>query len=330
MKRFVSIAAAFLLVAIASMGFSESDEAQDAASIPSGKQPVSTTIAAAACGSSCAKENAPTNTDASCSDCSQSTNQCSQRACTECCKSSAAGFESRQQCFEDACVVENSDETLVGHGPPWARSQNVVGQGPPWARGQNAGQGMQGRGRGQGQGHGQGQGQGHGQRMGQAQMGCGMVLREAINHGKIDQQLVQSLLFGPQGSAKQGKQVFVKNCSVCHKLRGQGADIAPDLTNRPRHNPIYLLANLSHPSAVIPNEYQVHVVVTDTGKVVTGLKINENPKAITILDAANRRTVIRRDKIEDLQLSEKSLMPENLIESLGEAQLRDLFQYLRS
>jgi putative heme-binding domain-containing protein len=307
MRRFVAIAVVLLFVVIASMGFSESDEAREATDNPGVKQSLSKAIATAACDGSCEQDIAATKTDASCAECSTSVKQPLEEACTACCGSCADDAESPKQCFEGACAAENLAETLVGHGPPWAR-------------GQNAGHGMQGQGHGHGQGHG----------MGQVQMGCGIVLREAISHGKIDEQLVQSLVFGPRGSAKHGKQVFVKNCSVCHKLRGQGADIAPDLTNRPRHNPIYLLANLSHPSAVIPNEYQVHVVVTDTGKVVTGLMVNENPKAITILDAANQRTVIHRDEIEDLQLSGKSLMPENLIESLGETQLRDLFQYLRS
>ena len=180
-----------------------------------------------------------------------------------------------------------------------------------------------------GMGHGmQGGGMGHGR--GQPGMGCGMVLRNAINNGKIDQQLVYSLVFDTSGDAARGKQVFVKNCSVCHKLGPEGTEIAPDLTNRPRHNPVYLLANLSHPSAIIPHEYQVHVVMTDAGKVVTGFKVEENAKTITILDATNQRTVIARDEIEEVKLSEKSLMPENLIETLGEEQLRDLLSFLRS
>jgi putative heme-binding domain-containing protein len=131
---------------------------------------------------------------------------------------------------------------------------------------------------------------GMGRGMGRAHMGCGRILRDAISTGKIDEQLVQSLLIGPSGDAQRGKQVFAKNCSVCHKLGSEGEDIAPDLTNTPRHNPIYLLANLANPSAIIPQEYQVYVVMTDAGRIVTGFVIEENAKAITILDAQNQRT----------------------------------------
>ncbi len=70
--------------------------------------------------------------------------------------------------------------------------------------------------------------------------------------------------------------------------------------------------------------------MTDAGKVVTGLKVEDNAKTITILDAENQRTEIHRDIIEELKVSEKSLMPENLLQTLGERQLRDLFSYLRS
>ena len=329
MKRFVPVAVVMLLGVITAIGFSDRNRTKEEQSAANIKGSVLAAIADADCDGSCHQAVAATSPISSCADCDASAQQCSSGQCCmqpkgasslpvesglseesseqtvrgTCEAGSCSTDEPTSDCLNGACAADQSTELLVAHGPPWAR-------------GQQAGRGKQGGGMGHGSG--------------QAQMGCGMVLRNAINNGKIDEQLVHSLLFGPSGNAARGKQVFVKNCSVCHKLGQEGTEIAPDLTNRPRHNPVYLLANLSHPSAIIPHEYQVHVVVTDAGTVVTGFKVKETAKSITILDAKNQRTVIPRNEIEEVKLSEKSLMPENLIETLGEEQLRDLLSFLRS
>ena len=315
MKRFVPVAVIMLLAATTAIGLSVRNRAKAEPPATNIKGAVLAAIAGGECDGSCHHKATAAATIGICADCDESTQQCSSGQCCSqpkgsaekavpdtCEAGSCSADKPTSDCLNGACAADQSAEFPVGHGPPWAR-------------GQQAGHTMQG-------------GMGHGR--GQPQMGCGMVLRNAINNGKIDEQLVHSLLFGPSGNAARGKQVYVKNCSVCHKLGREGTEIAPDLTNRPRHNPVYLLANLSHPSAIIPHEYRVHVVMTVGGKVVSGFKVEENAQEITILDATNQRTVISRDEIEEVKLSEKSLMPENLIETLGEEQLRDLLSFLRS
>ncbi len=333
MKRFVPVAIIMLLAATTAVGFSVRNRAKAEPPATNIKDAVLAAIAGAECDGSCHHKATTTATNSSCTDCEESTQQCSSG---QCCSQPKGNVEKSAPgtCEACSCSAEKpTSDCLNGTCAADQSAEHPVGHGPPWARGHQAGHGKQGGGMGFGKqggmGHGmQGGGMGHGR--GQPGMGCGMVLRNAINNGKIDQQLVYSLVFDTSGDAARGKQVFVKNCSVCHKLGPEGTEIAPDLTNRPRHNPVYLLANLSDPSAIIPHEYQVHVVMTDAGTVVTGFKVEENAKTITILDATNQRTVIARDEIEEVKLSEKSLMPENLIETLGEEQLRDLLSFLRS
>src|SRR5262249_13514965 len=92
----------------------------------------------------------------------------------------------------------------------------------------------------------------------------------------------------------------------------------------------YLLASIVDPSAVIRKEYLAYNVHTIDGRSLTGLIAEQTPSAVTLVDAKNQRTKVARDRIESMQESPVSLMPENLLKDLKPQELRDLFSYLQS
>jgi putative heme-binding domain-containing protein len=72
-------------------------------------------------------------------------------------------------------------------------------------------------------------------------------------------------------------------------------------------------------------------VETKDGRVLTGLIVESSPKAITLLDGKNEKTVVARDNIEGQPApSPVSLMPEKLLDTLDDQEIRDLLSYLRS
>ena len=133
---------------------------------------------------------------------------------------------------------------------------------------------------------------------------------------------------GP-GDRAAGKAIFTKNCAACHTLFGEGGKIGPDLTGADRKNRDWLLTQIVDPSAVIRQEFLAYIVNTKDGRTLNGLMVEQTPETITIVDAKNVRSVVRRDQIDDLKASPISLMPEKLLEPLEEQQLRDLFAYLQ-
>lgn len=140
---------------------------------------------------------------------------------------------------------------------------------------------------------------------------------------------LSSILRQGKGDSVNGKALFVKNCGNCHILFGEGNKIGPELTGIERNNLNFLLTNIVDPSAVIRQEFMAYNVVTKDGRVLTGLVADSNPKAVTLLDGKNERTVIARDKIEEMNPSPMSLMPEKLLDPLTDQQLRDLFSYFQ-
>jgi putative heme-binding domain-containing protein len=132
------------------------------------------------------------------------------------------------------------------------------------------------------------------------------------------------------GGPSAGRALFRKHCAACHKLFGEGESLGPDLTHANRKDRDYLLASAVDPSAVIRKEYLAYNVQTTDGRLLTGLIAEQGPNAVTLLDARNQRTKVERDRIESLQESPVSLMPEGLLKGLQPQELRDLFSYLQT
>jgi putative membrane-bound dehydrogenase-like protein len=133
-----------------------------------------------------------------------------------------------------------------------------------------------------------------------------------------------------RGEPRRGRELFGKHCATCHQLFGTGGKVGPDLTHANRKDRDYLLVSIVDPSAVIRKEYLAHVVHTTDGRVLTGLIAEQTAGAITLVDARNERTTIPRDRVESLEESPVSLMPDNLLKALTPDELRDLFAYLQS
>ncbi len=131
------------------------------------------------------------------------------------------------------------------------------------------------------------------------------------------------------GDPGAGQHLFDKHCGTCHELHGKGNRIGPDLTTANRGDLVALLANLVDPSAVVRREYLTYIVVTDSGRVLTGLLAEQDAASVTVLDAENRRTKVSRDQIDELRESDVSLMPERILDTLTPQERRDLFAYLQ-
>jgi putative heme-binding domain-containing protein len=126
---------------------------------------------------------------------------------------------------------------------------------------------------------------------------------------------------------ENGRALFQKNCANCHRLFDAGTLIGPDLTGAQRTNVDYLLLNLLDPSASISKDYQMQIVATTNGRVVTGLLIEESDNATTI-QTATEKVIVPRNEIDEQKISDVSMMPEGILQKMTHDEVRDLFAYL--
>ena len=132
-----------------------------------------------------------------------------------------------------------------------------------------------------------------------------------------------------QADRSAGRALFQKNCANCHKLFDAGGAIGPEITGAQRMNLDYLLENLIDPSAAVSRDFQMQVIQTTGGRVITGLAVAENENAVTI-QTVNEKVVVPLSEIDERATSRVSLMPDRMLDKLGFEEVRDLISYLSS
>lgn len=133
----------------------------------------------------------------------------------------------------------------------------------------------------------------------------------------------------PAPDLSLGRTVFAKTCASCHVLFGEGGTVGPDITGSNRASLDYLLENILDPSAVIPKEYTATLIDTKRGRFVIGIVKNETPQAVTIA-LQNETLTIPVDEIFSRSTTNTSMMPDDQLKALSEAEVRALIAYLQS
>ena len=127
----------------------------------------------------------------------------------------------------------------------------------------------------------------------------------------------------------QGRAIYKKRCASCHKLFGDGEKIGPDLTGSGRANIDYALQNIVTPSAVVAAGFQVSVIATVAGRIVTGVVTMESEQVL-LVQTDKEQIRLPVSEVDVIRKSNQSLMPENLLKDLTDVQIRNLIAYLAS
>ena len=136
----------------------------------------------------------------------------------------------------------------------------------------------------------------------------------------------------------RGRNLFYAvQCGACHRFDGSGGFIGPDLTSvsaRLSHKD--LLENIIHPSRVISDQYDSHLVSTADGREMLGRVVpggkDDPPGSLRLhtQDSQAEPVLILKEDIEEMVPSPVSQMPLGLLNALSESELLDLIAYLLS
>ncbi len=149
---------------------------------------------------------------------------------------------------------------------------------------------------------------------------------------KAHEAAVQSLA-ALKGNARNGRLVFHRVCSVCHRLENEGINFGPDLTKissraKPKDLRSYIINSIVYPNKDIAKEYQTLRVLTVQGKIVEGFVEAQTKAAVTLRIAGGKILTIPEADIEERIISKVSSMPEGLAFSIAPAELLDIVEYL--
>ncbi len=138
-----------------------------------------------------------------------------------------------------------------------------------------------------------------------------------------------------RGDAARGRAVFddknVAACIRCHRVRGAGGEVGPDLSNiGGKFAREHLIESVLEPSRQIVEGYRPTIIATEDGQVLTGLVKGETADRLTLVDAEVREQRVRKSDVVQRKFADVSIMPEGLAAKLSRPQFADLIAYLES
>lgn len=163
-------------------------------------------------------------------------------------------------------------------------------------------------------------------------------LREVVGTGTLTSQLaaedVRQLVeeIETRGNPYRGEEVFRRKdlaCLSCHAIAGGGPPVGPDLEGIGASSPVdYLVYAVLDPNKAVREGYAAVTVLTDEGRVHTGILKGRTPEELVILNPTTRELQqFSADSIEQT-VPAQSVMPKGLIDNMTRSEFIDLIRFL--
>lgn len=133
------------------------------------------------------------------------------------------------------------------------------------------------------------------------------------------------------GDAAKGRTIFtgVGLCNKCHKVKGEGKDVGPDLSeigSKLSREAMYV--SILDPSAGINFNFETYTILTEDGTVVSGIIVSQTDDTVVIKTAEAVQLTFERDAIMGMKKSPTSMMPQDLQKQLTADNLVDVVEFL--
>lgn len=127
-----------------------------------------------------------------------------------------------------------------------------------------------------------------------------------------------------QGDAARGLLVYQKACMACHQMRGQGAELGPDLATVAGKPVEQILEAIFDPNRAVELRNAATQITKKDGSLVLGLIALETPHAVTLRLPGGVELPVPRAEIHEMKTLQTSLMPDGLEAVLSAQDTADL------
>ncbi len=131
-----------------------------------------------------------------------------------------------------------------------------------------------------------------------------------------------------KGDAKNGREIFKKNCAACHRIDGVGEQIGADIGSIKDKGSDFILLNILDPNREVLPKFITYYVQLDSGRTLTGLITAETATSITLRRPDGTSETVLRVNIEELRSTGMSFMPEGLEKMINHQEMADLIAHL--
>ncbi len=132
------------------------------------------------------------------------------------------------------------------------------------------------------------------------------------------------------GDVANGRTVFTKNCTPCHRVKGQGFAVGPNLAALVDKTPDDFLLAIIDPNAAVEPRFLAYNIETKDDRSLTGVISAETATSLTLMQPGGLAEKILRSDVSEIKATGLSLMPEGFEQAITPQELADLIAYLRT
>ncbi len=131
-------------------------------------------------------------------------------------------------------------------------------------------------------------------------------------------------------SIDTGRQVFLKNCSICHTIGNTGGNIGPQLNGIGTWGPNALAEKILDPNANISEAFRTYNITLTNGKTLSGLFRREEGELLVFADFGGQEFTVPKSEIKEKTPSKYTLMPDHFRNTIAKKDFDALLKYLLS
>jgi putative heme-binding domain-containing protein len=139
-----------------------------------------------------------------------------------------------------------------------------------------------------------------------------------------------AMFASPSGDAKAGEELFGKaGCANCHRIRGHGGQLGPDLSNVAATRPLPQIRQaIVDPDAAGEQGYRGVTVVLKNGETLRGVARNRTNYSLQLQDGKGALHLLLMSDVASVTLSKGSPMPKDYATRLGKQDVENLIAFL--
>jgi putative heme-binding domain-containing protein len=132
----------------------------------------------------------------------------------------------------------------------------------------------------------------------------------------------------PAPLPETGRTVFVRNCSSCHSVNGEGGNIGPQLDGVGKWGATALIEKILDPNRNVSESFRNYTIKLKDGKLLSGLYRREEGALVVYADISGKEFTVPKKDIAERTPSKYSLMPDQFGSTISPTDFNALVAYL--
>jgi putative heme-binding domain-containing protein len=130
--------------------------------------------------------------------------------------------------------------------------------------------------------------------------------------------------------ADAGKAIFTTNCAICHRIKGNGGMIGPQLDAIGNWGVKALSQKILDPNRNISEAFRTYMITMKDGKQMNGLLRRQEGEVIVFADNTGKEFSVPKKDMKEYKPSKYTLMPDQFRNIIPEKDFYALMEYLLS